>query len=669
MNKKFLSLVLALVMVLGAFTSVFAADAVDTKEVPKLTSNDAKIQWLVDNEIVIGRKVNEKAEDNDLALTETIQRAEVTKLLVYAIGKADLAEKLFGLVNPYSDVAKDYWANGYITVGTTSVADNGLAFLNGYPDGTFKPMNNVTYAELAKMLVVLADDELTQAQHDAYNANWPTAWVVKATEMGIFEGITNVNANDDVIRSNGFVMMFNAFYAMKDIRVIPVNETIGVISKKSDGTTLTLNQGDFLKEFKVDENTVFVGEDLKEASQKWLSQETKAADYFVGSLVRVLVQDDVVTHIVELGRPAGVVEADRNAWTGIIADDGYITNMSSLDKENETVKGYRGDANLTSKTRYFVADYNENALTEVKDFDAAMDLVDELLPNVEGYFAYNVLPNSGVKEAKVVVFSEVNTKDTDATLVRVNAPVTNGSFNLPAQAPGLTETAVVNYDLRNVTSIFPYNYNVEKYDVLKIVADKDNKVTDVPKQEELVIDYSVDNIYKVVEINKGTVDALPTTPAQQVNEMVLVDAAGNRARVDLPTDYDAFFTDGIKVGAFVQLTVEATDKGVLADIVSVVPATKVRGEFTADFNNVEKVTDTVTFIYKGEYTKNTAEHDYLYTAKIYVVDADGVASATPTTVNTNNPDLKAGNTYEGQLFVQDVAGAVPVLADKATLVK
>ena len=77
MNKKFLSLVLALVMVLGTFGSVFAAEkpaeakkdtkVEETKKVPEKKDNNAKVQWLVDNEIVLGRKMYKDEKNNDLA--------------------------------------------------------------------------------------------------------------------------------------------------------------------------------------------------------------------------------------------------------------------------------------------------------------------------------------------------------------------------------------------------------------------------------------------------------------------------------------------------------------------------------------------------------------------------------------------------------------------------
>lgn len=109
MNKKVLSLVLALVIVLGTFGTVFAAtDA---------TTESQKIQWLVDNGVLAGRTVNADGSA-DLALDSTITRAETTKLVVYTLKLQNLADILKGVIRAFPDVELTHWANGYISVAT-----------------------------------------------------------------------------------------------------------------------------------------------------------------------------------------------------------------------------------------------------------------------------------------------------------------------------------------------------------------------------------------------------------------------------------------------------------------------------------------------------------------------------------------------------------------------
>ena len=47
----------------------------------------------------------------------------------------------------YPDTAVDHWSTGYINMGTA------FGIVKGYPDGTFRPDANVSYAEACTMLV------------------------------------------------------------------------------------------------------------------------------------------------------------------------------------------------------------------------------------------------------------------------------------------------------------------------------------------------------------------------------------------------------------------------------------------------------------------------------------------------------------------------------------
>ncbi|MDO5725704.1 MAG: S-layer homology domain-containing protein, partial [Tissierellia bacterium] len=236
MKRKFLSLVLALVMVLGTVSAVFA-------ETTPLTTNDAKVQWLVDNKVVVGRTVNKDDTNPDLALDKTITRAEVSKLLVYTLGQEKLADVLKGAIKVFPDVDLDHWANGYVSVlatNRTKVA-SGRDVVIGYEDGTFRPSNDVTYAELATMLVRIVKKDLTKKMED--EAIWATSYIRWAEELGILEGITLVNSDAPAVRKDAFVMIYNA---MHKLNLVGKNKVdwgikIGVVSKLQAGK-MEINQ-------------------------------------------------------------------------------------------------------------------------------------------------------------------------------------------------------------------------------------------------------------------------------------------------------------------------------------------------------------------------------------------------------------------------------------------
>lgn len=324
MNKKIISLVLALVMVLGTFTSVFAAEPTKKAEakkaeagekVEKVVGKDNKIQYVIDKKLVEGY------EDGNYGLDKNIKRSEITRLLVLANGNEELAKQLQGSMKIYSDVDVKHWANGVISVGTTVPSDaNGIAMLAGYPDGSFKPENDVTYAELAKMLVVLAKKDLTADM--VKNAKWATSWMTWAAQLGILDDVNVVDSNKAANRTDAFTMVYNALYTMKEFKRVPANETRGIISNLTKDV-LTLNQ-DSKMEYKVTGETVFVtgvnGERQQVKQLRTLDLEVK--DYYLGSLVRILTNDkNEVTHIIELGNPRVLARGDKAVAGKVVAND------------------------------------------------------------------------------------------------------------------------------------------------------------------------------------------------------------------------------------------------------------------------------------------------------------------------------------------------------------
>lgn len=84
----------------------------------------------------------------------------------------------YGAENPperFSDVKSDNWAYEYIE----EMAERGA--INGYPDGTFKPRNQVTRVEFAKILVVagglVVPDDAQSSFADVRDGNWGVPYI------------------------------------------------------------------------------------------------------------------------------------------------------------------------------------------------------------------------------------------------------------------------------------------------------------------------------------------------------------------------------------------------------------------------------------------------------------------------------------------------------------
>ena len=534
MNKKIISLVLALVMVLGTFSSVFAettkkAEAKKAEageKVEKVVGKDNKIQYVIDKKLVEGY------EDGNYGLDKNIKRSEITRLLVLANGNEELAKQLQGSMKIYSDVDAKHWANGVISVGTTVPSDaNGIAMLAGYPDGSFKPENDVTYAELAKMLVVLVKEDLTADM--VKNAKWATSWMTWAAQLGILDDVNVVDSNKAANRADAFTMVYNALYAMKEFKRVPANETRGIVSNLTN-SKLTLNQ-DSEKEYTITGDTVIV-DGINVRKQIVKVNSLNNLDLYKGSLVRILVNDkNEVTHIIELGNPEvlartdkenQLLDTDNHIWEGVAdatVETNYYKNIESLkDLDQKKVDGayatvtlngsktkadyikfHKANGNelanlkVNDKTEIYVANPYNNIMREVKDINEALSLIgfhnygkDYKIPNVYAGFDTDD-HKSAVKSfdserstAKVIVFNVVS-KDNDGDRYRV---INSSSSKFSST---LEDTDGKLYDRDNVLNKanFPLNYG----DLLDVIETRGDVI-------DRLLDHSDEKAFPVVKV-------------------------------------------------------------------------------------------------------------------------------------------------------------------------
>lgn len=578
MNKKFLSLVLALVMVLGTLTPVFAEEAAPKDKIEKAakTAPSAKVQWLVDEKIVSGRKLfKDGDEKTDLSLDKNLQRDEITRLLVLGKGLENLANLVQGTMRPYVDVDNSNWANGVITVGSYHLKNTqGVPMLAGYPGNKFLPTRNVSYAELAKMLVCLVDNSITPKMVEKFQ--WPSDWMVRAANLGILAGVEVKDSKAFVTRQAAFEMLYNAMYLYDTRHNVDYGTKMGVVSGYANGE-LRLNQGDKAFTVKLNASTLYVNNSGfvgQNALHMWNGNST----LWVGSLVRVICdKDGNATHIVELGNPNEGAIAGR--WYGV-ADkiaEGYADFAKGNAKDGNTLSIYNNtfmtqsaayahqdaaknvrqanfnaaiakagvekkQVTLTKETRFFVADPRNNFLTEI-DKAKAQELVnkayyeDELgyFPNVYVGYDENMRGNVVVgSEARVVVFNVVNDEFADAEYVRVLNP-SNGMYEFTAENTKGEPTA---YSLRHYAGSMPgfersfqnssnkagYNHEFEKLNVIKIVKGVDTK--DVVRAG-IVIEYASAPSFKVVGFDSNKFAGYYTLQLQGVDGRVLKDVKLN----------------------------------------------------------------------------------------------------------------------------------------------
>lgn len=109
--------------------------------------------------------------DGSLKLERPIRRSEIATIAVRMLNPNN--DKVKGKIKNFNDLPRNHWA-----YNTVSDAYN-LGVINGYPDGSFKPNNNISYAEVVTIMVnCLLDGKKLKGE-------WPKNYIEKAKEMEI----------------------------------------------------------------------------------------------------------------------------------------------------------------------------------------------------------------------------------------------------------------------------------------------------------------------------------------------------------------------------------------------------------------------------------------------------------------------------------------------------
>lgn len=134
-------------------------------------------------------------EDGSLGLEKNITRAEFCALIMNMLDiKVD--ETLF---NRFDDVKAGAWYYNAIN----KIAKMG--YINGYKeDNTFRPANNITYAESCAIMVNIL------GYNEDLVGEWPSNVIDKATELGVIEGLDNLDSSYKMTRGEISVMLINS---------------------------------------------------------------------------------------------------------------------------------------------------------------------------------------------------------------------------------------------------------------------------------------------------------------------------------------------------------------------------------------------------------------------------------------------------------------------------
>ena len=195
--KKFLSLVLALVMTMSLVTvSAGAKDFTDS----------SKINYSEAVDVMSAAKVIDGYAEGDFRPTATLTRGAAAKIICNLILGPTTASALVADAAPYKDVPTNHTFAGYIAYCQKT------GIISGYADGTFKPANTLTGYAFMKMLLGALG---YKADVEGYTSpNWSINVAKQAINAGLNKGLKgDFNGVKAVNREEACLYAFNTLKA------------------------------------------------------------------------------------------------------------------------------------------------------------------------------------------------------------------------------------------------------------------------------------------------------------------------------------------------------------------------------------------------------------------------------------------------------------------------
>ena len=483
--KKFLSLVLALVMTMSLVTvSAGAKDFTDS----------SKINYAEAVDVLSEAKVIDGYADGAFNPSNTLTRGAAAKIICNLILGPTAASALVADAAPYKDVAANHPFAGYIAYCQKT------GIISGYADGTFKPANSLTgYAFMKMLLGALGYD----AANEGYTgANWSINVAKQAISIGLNDGLNGeFNGVKAVNREEACLYAFNTLNATM---VEYTNQTIVIANGtvKTDKVAKDMENNARTETIKDDNKMQFAekyftnlekeptADDFGRPANKWTYKNTDIGTYVDYSLMIAEYTDGVSGKEVydKLGKTAvekydltatidgndakdvltTIAKDNKDDLTG--TDTGVLTQVFVNDDEKEAavveINTYLGIANGDYSAKKDEVSFDVYGLKKTnKVYEKAKDSVtipvsgeDFDVSKVEEDDAYLFTVAAG--EVQTLVPAEV-VKDTEITSFKVDSNVTAGGTKYSFNAAAYYDKDVLNqYTDGSVTNLKDTTYNI-----------------------------------------------------------------------------------------------------------------------------------------------------------------------------------------------------------------
>ena len=341
--KKFLSLVLALVMTMSLVTvSAGAEDFTDS----------SKINYSEAVDVMSAAKVIDGYAEGDFRPTATLTRGAAAKIICNMILGPTTASALVADAAPYKDVPANHTFAGYIAYCQKT------GIISGYADGTFKPANTLTGYAFMKMLLGALG---YKADVEGYTSpNWSINVAKQAINAGLNKGLKgDFNGVKAVNREEACLYAFNTLKAT----MVEYDTTITIGGVTVAGARKDVTNSASIETIKNDDKMQFaeryftkltkksnVTDDFGRPAVTWINNKTEVGTYvdyttLVSSYTAKVKGGEVYN---DIGSAAAKFDEVTYYVDGKVQPASVVTDlMSDVKKSNKDTFGASGKGVLT----------------------------------------------------------------------------------------------------------------------------------------------------------------------------------------------------------------------------------------------------------------------------------------------------------------------------------
>jgi hypothetical protein len=265
---------------------IFGAGNVQAKQFADITADYWAAQEIL---TVVNGGVMGITEDGYFNPEEVMTRADFNTTLLRLLGHRDNTNEN---ENKFTDVSEDFWAYNDI------LKSQRLGLIYGYGDNTFRPLNNISKAEVSSIISHITEDidSVDESILDKFTdkdsiPEWAKDRYAKAITMGVYVNHPNLDEllpNKLLTRAECAVILFRLRDALANVKkeFVAEEQLIGIdhLNVSPDAKTNEVKITNFRK-------TILAGNVLKVN----FAEEFRSKRSEEGTTIKFITKDDIVT--------------------------------------------------------------------------------------------------------------------------------------------------------------------------------------------------------------------------------------------------------------------------------------------------------------------------------------------------------------------------------------